>query len=268
MFVSRIYDDVDGNVLRIGIGPGIQSKFRSLTKDTDALPEITADEVIARVNEAQRGKPLPTFARNTQEAMMADAFQEFALKGRNVIRHWIDKAYNRKADDARAEETANVNTKRRVICTGGDGDILMQLLQPHYGGVIEHMEGAASPGSNKGGPSTAQYAVKTSRHLIHYGVTCVLLAKVNLRKRREEFIRNPHVKHVGKRVAKHFDVEADDGDNVFRGKVMRVVKVDSGQAFHIQYDDGDSEDVSVGELFGELPAFSPMDALLLQLRVG
>ncbi len=51
-----------------------------MTKDTDALPQISSEEVIARVNEAhENGNPLPTFARTTQEAMMADAFRKYLI---------------------------------------------------------------------------------------------------------------------------------------------------------------------------------------------
>eukprot|EP00584_Thalassiosira_punctigera_P006535 CAMPEP_0172538208 /NCGR_PEP_ID=MMETSP1067-20121228/9646_1 /TAXON_ID=265564 ORGANISM="Thalassiosira punctigera, Strain Tpunct2005C2" /NCGR_SAMPLE_ID=MMETSP1067 /ASSEMBLY_ACC=CAM_ASM_000444 /LENGTH=758 /DNA_ID=CAMNT_0013323661 /DNA_START=132 /DNA_END=2408 /DNA_ORIENTATION=+ len=260
--------DGDGKILGGGIGPGIQSKFRSLTKDTDALPEITTEEVIARVNEAQeKGKPLPTFARNTQEAMMADAFQEFALKGRNVIEHWLEKSYGKSNDDEKEiSPTRKFNSEKRVICTGGDGDILMQLLQPHYGGVIEHMEsngangggGGGGGGRSKNGALAPRYVVEASKHLIHYGIACVLAAQVGLGKSKEAFRKNPHLEeHVGKRVAKHFEVEADDGDNIYRGKVMEIVEVEGkDHEFRIKYDDGDSEDVTSGELFDMLKLFS------------
>ncbi|KAL9191506.1 hypothetical protein ACHAXT_001212 [Thalassiosira profunda] len=227
--------DGEGCILGGGIGPGIQSKFRSLSKDTAALPEISTKEVLARVQEAQEeGKPLPTFAKNTQEAMMGDAFQEFALKGRNVIEQWVQKAYRKES------RLAKYNEDRRVICTGGDGDLLMQLLQPHYGGVIETSpkKGAAPPG----------YTVEASKHLIHYGVASALVAAVAERKNREQFGSSARA-HVGKRVAKHFDVEAEDGDNIFRGKVAKIVARNGGkEEFFIQYDDGDSEDVSESEL--------------------
>ena len=64
---------------------------------------------------------------------------------------------------------------------------------------------------------------------------------------------SPHQEYVGKRVAKHFEVEADDGDNIFRGKVAAaVIEVEGGDPdFRIQYDDGDREDVAMDELLGE-----------------
>jgi hypothetical protein len=63
---------------------------------------------------------------------------------------------------------------------------------------------------------------------------------------------SPHQEYVGKRVAKHFEVEADDYDNIFRGKVAAVIGVEGEDPdFRIQYDDGDREDVAMDELLGE-----------------
>jgi pantothenate kinase type III len=245
--------DSDGKILGGGIGPGIQSKFRSLSKDTHALPEISSEELLSRVKEAQdNGKPLPTFARNTREAMMVDSFQEFALKGRNVIEHWLEKAFRKTIPAGRAK----VNTKRKVLCTGGDGDILMELLQPHHGGLIEHINSDGGKYNNES--SKPRYDVESSKHLMHYGVACALLSQNSLRKRK----RLPREEYIGKRVAKHFEVEADDGDNIFRGIVARVIEFEGEDPdFRIQYDDGDSEDVAMDELLGEYLPLSLMHNL-------
>ena len=235
--------DSDGKIMGGGIGPGIQSKFRSLSKDTDALPEVSTEEVLSRVKEAQdNGIPLPTFARNTQEAMMVDSFQEFALKGRNVIQHWLEKAFKKSIPAGGAK----VNAARHVLCTGGDGEILMQLLQPYHGGIIEHIESDGAKLNDES--SNPLYQVSSNKHLIHYGIACVLSTQNRLRKRE----RLPHQEYIGKRVAKHFEVEDDDGDNIFRGKVVAVIEIEGGDPdFRIQYDDGDREDVAMDELLGE-----------------
>jgi len=241
--------DYDGNIMGGGIGPGIKSKFRSLTKDASALPEISTQEVLTRVKEAQdMGKPLPTFARDTQEAMMADAFQEFAYKGRNVIEQWIEKAYHKKRRMPVDDETEKVNREKIVFVTGGDGDILANLLQPDYGGLIE--QAASSSGSK------AQYQVENSKHLINYGIGHVLSTKVQDRRKKESANKTSQEMYIGKRVAKHFEVEADDGDNIFRGKVAKVNKIGGGTYdFAIHYDDGDKEDVSFEELLEMLEMF-------------
>jgi pantothenate kinase type III len=237
--------DSDGKIMGGGIGPGIQSKFRSLRNDTDALPEISSEEVLARVKEAQEdGKPLPTFARNTQEAMIVDNFQEFALKGRNVIEQWLEKAYK----ETTPAGGTMVNADRRVLCTGGDGDILMQLLQPHHGGLIEHIRSDGEKSNNK--TSSKRYEVESSKHLIHYGIACVLLTQYSRLRKGKKL--PSYGEHIGKRVAKYFNVEADDGDNIFRGNVVAVIEVEGEDPdFRIKYDDGDSEDVTIDELAGE-----------------
>ncbi len=169
------------------------------------------------------------------------------MKGRNVILHWLDKAFK---DKKAKDNEMKFNEAGHVLCTGGDGDILMQLLQPHYGGVIE--QSPSDSLSSKNGSSTPRYTVETSKHLIHYGVACVLAAQVELRRRKAEFAKNPGSEHVKKRVAKHFESEEDDGDNIFRGTVSELVTVDDGpNVFLVKYDDGDSEEVSLDELFGE-----------------
>jgi pantothenate kinase type III len=182
--------DGSGRIMGGGIGPGIQSKFRSLRTDTSALPEISSEEVISRVKEAQEsGKPLPTFARNTQEAMMVDAFQEFALKGRNVIEHWLEKAFKKSMSTTSATSSGGtkVNSGKRVLCTGGDGDLLMQLLQPHHGGLIEQVE--SDRALSNGVSVDLRYEVDSSKHLIHYGIACVLLKQSKLSKQQHKELK-------------------------------------------------------------------------------
>lgn len=241
--------DSDGKIMGGGIGLGIKSKFSSLARDTDALPRISSEQIIARVKEAQeKGEPIPTFAKSTQEAMMVDALQEIALKSRNIIHYWVENAFKQSPSTG-----TKFNGDRRVLCTGGDGDILMQLLQPHFGGVIEHVK---TP-KTKSNDASLRYSVESSKHLIHYGIACVLFSQVSLRKRGDAISRSsstqPRNEHVGKRVAKQFDVEADDGDNIFRGTVINAIIVEGSNEpdYRIQYDDGDIEDVAADELLGE-----------------
>ena len=236
----------EGMVLGGGIGPGIQSKLKSMVNDTGALPEITAKEVIERVQETEAsGKPLTTFARNTKEAMMVDVFQEFAGKGRNVIEQWIEKAYGDDDDKKQPPKLGSkYNEARIVTCTGGDGDLLHQLLQPFHGGVIEPPIAAAASQGEK-----LKYQVQLNKHLIHYGISAVLQMQVLARKNKAEFYKSVE-SHVGKRVAKVFDVESDDGDNIFRGSVANEIIIEGGKkGYRIKYDDGDAEDVTTESLF-------------------
>lgn len=231
----------EGMVLGGGIGPGIQSKLQSMSNDTDALPNISAVEVKERVKETvNSGQPLPTFARNTKEAMMVDVFQEFAGKGRNVIELWIKNAY---LDDDKKQPPLGTkyNENRVVTCTGGDGDIFCELLQPCHGGVIE-----APTGNN------LKYEVRSNRHLIHYGISAILNMHMLARRKKAKINNKSGESYVGKRVAKVFDVESDDGDNIFRGSVTEEILVENdpnhNHYYRITYDDGDEEDVTLQSL--------------------
>jgi len=237
----------EGKVLGGGIGPGIQSKLQSMSNDTDALPDISAVEVKERVKETvNSGKPLPTFARNTKEAMMVDVFQEFAGKGRHVIELWIKNAYSN--DDKKQPPLGTKYNENRVVtCTGGDGDIFCELLQPCHGGVIEAPTG-----------NDLNYEVRSNRHLIHYGISAILNMHMIARRNKAKFNKSGET-HVGKRVAKVFDVESDDGDNIFRGSVTEEVPAE-GDAnnscyYRVTYDDGDEEDVTSESLFDMLELY-------------
>mmetsp|Transcript_20795 Transcript_20795/g.30813 ORF Transcript_20795/g.30813 Transcript_20795/m.30813 type:complete len:613 (+) Transcript_20795:60-1898(+) len=234
----------EGKVLGGGIGPGIQSKLQSMSKDTDALPNISALEVKERVKETEHsGKPLPTFARSTKEAMMVDVFQEFAGKGKNVIERWIEHAYSND-DKKQPPMGTKYNEDRIVTCTGGDGDIFCELLQPCHGGVIE-----AQPAGNN-----LNYQVRPNKHLIHYGISAILNMQVLARRNKAKFDKAGE-SHVGKRVAKVFDVESDDGDNIFRGSVTEEIVVEEKTLYRITYDDGDDEDVTAESLFDMLELY-------------
>lgn len=231
--------DCNGRILGGGIGPGIRTKLKSMAETTAALPDLTSkvdERVNAAIGEGGSG-PLPTFATNTEDAMLGDVFQELAMKGRNVISNWLQKAFK-----SSKPQTAifKRNTDKRVICTGGDGDVLHLLLSPDSGGLIE-VDDQEEPG----------YGVEVCKHLIHYGVTAVLYSHVKLQQKKDEFVKKNADEHVGKRVAKVFDMEDDGGDNIFRGTVEGFVEVDGKKEYRIKYDDGDVEDVFEDTLFGE-----------------
>lgn len=259
-----------GRLLGGGIGPGIQRRFHAL----DARTDISAQQVLDRLEKArEEGRPIPTFAATAHEAMMTDAFQDFALKGRHVVERWLEET----GVPAGAAEDAPANADRRVVCAGGDGDVLMQLLQPGCGGLIEHVPNPTT----KRGALGPRYQVEVNKHLVHYGVAAVLAEEEDReeedpeesgsgateerrmeaktgREEQEEAMKereameakkarardeeSPREGHVGQRVAKRFDV--DDGDGIFRG----TVDMAAAAGFHIKYDDGDSEDVLEGEL--------------------
>jgi hypothetical protein len=229
--------DWKGRILGGGIGPGIRTKFKAMAESTANLPDVS-EMVYERVGSAMEGSgPLPVFATNTEDAMMGDVFRELALKGRNVIATWLERGYRGR----KLGENVKFNAEKRVVCTGGDGEILQLLLSPDSGGLVEIDE-----------QKSQEYEVEVSKHLIHYGICAVLCRQSKLQQRKMEFAKTSDEEHVGKRVAKVFDVEADDGDNVYRGTVKEVAIVDGKKEFRVAYDDGDVDDVSDETLFGEL----------------
>ena len=248
-----------GHILGGGIGPGIQCKLQSLSNDTDALPAINAAEVISKVEETvASGKPMATFANNTKDAMLIDVFQEFAGKGRNVIQQWMTSAYppnnDKKNGSLKSDGEKKYNSKRIVTVTGGDGDILEKLLHPKHGGLIESPEGGLVANNDAdAAASVPQYEVHLNKHLIHYGIAAVLGVKVQERQIMAKFSTDSH---INKRVAKVFDTETDDGDNVFRGTVVEEIMLRGvGKTYSIRYDDGDSEDVTARDLFDMIGLF-------------
>ncbi|KAK1746380.1 putative pantothenate kinase, type III [Skeletonema marinoi] len=179
-----------------GIGPGIQSKLQSMSKDTDALPNISAAEVKERVKETENsGKPLPTFARIQK-----------SNDGGCLSRRWIEHAYSND-DKKQPPMGTKYNEDRIVTCTG----------------------------------------VRPNKHLIHYGISAILNMQVLARRNKAKFNKSA--------CGKVFDVESDDGDNIFRGSVTEEIVVEEKTLYRITYDDGDDEDVTAESLFDMLELY-------------
>ena len=234
----------EGVVMGGGIGPGILLKLQSMFNETDALPNITAEEVKQRVNEAMiSGDPMATFAKSTKEAMIVDVFQDFAGKGRSVIARWLELAFPDDESKVSSIVGGKYNKKRVVVCTGGDGDIFHDLLRTGHGGVIESSY-----------DNDLEYEVELQKHLIHYGIAVVLYMHVCVR-RNTTTLDGSSDSYIGKRVAKVFDVESDDGDNVFRGTVVEESVLDGSKIHRVLYDDGDDEEVETDKLLPMLKLF-------------
>mmetsp|Transcript_20809 Transcript_20809/g.30496 ORF Transcript_20809/g.30496 Transcript_20809/m.30496 type:complete len:644 (+) Transcript_20809:352-2283(+) len=261
--------DATGKVLGGGIGPGLRLKFKALGDRTDALPNIAPEEVLRRVAEAvEKRKPLPTFARDTKEAIMVDVLGELALKGRDVIERWLEvvgpsEVEEAKKDDSGDSDALKKNFDRAVLVTGGDGDILAQLLQPNRGGIVEVSAGDLSSsdtktaGKGKAKTATPKFQIMHSKHLIHYGISSAIMNQVRKRRKASEAKakvqkEDENQKFMGQRVAKIFAVEDDDGDNVFRGSIVGFHKTNG---FLVKYDDGDKEHVLAEELQGMLKLY-------------
>ena len=254
--------DASGNIMGGGIGPGLQVKFRSLSDYTDALPHIEPDEVLTRVREAvDKKQPMPFFANNTKEAIMVDVLSELAVKGRNVIQHWLDAVGPGKAaaggkkvlaasapSAGLATSVVKPNDERAVLVTGGDGEILTQLFQPDHGGIIEL--GKSYKTERRG------YVIMHAKHLIHYGISAALMRQVRARRKAVDVRKGVaeakiNGKVLGQRLAKKFDVPDSDGELIYRGEVTGIERVEGDNDIYlVTYDDGDKESISAGQLEG------------------
>mmetsp|Transcript_18108 Transcript_18108/g.35197 ORF Transcript_18108/g.35197 Transcript_18108/m.35197 type:complete len:583 (+) Transcript_18108:223-1971(+) len=237
--------DSNGIILGGGIGPGLKIKYDCLANNT-SLPDISHSKFIERIQRAQDSdepQPLSIFSKNTEDAMICDAFQEFALKGRNIISHWLEKNKNTTNErDSKVDGVKKINTERVIYCTGGDGNILFELLKPRFGGVIES--------SNQNSQNLNEnYIVQFNKNLVHYGVADVLSKQFRYKKLYES-------SYLGQRVAKCFDVESELGDNIYLGTVIKEYKNGGKIMYDVKYDDQDEENgLGVAELLVRLETY-------------
>jgi len=244
--------DSDGIIMGGGISPGISTRLKCLHDSTDALPEISIEEFSGKIENAILDKkPLDTFAKDTKDAMMVSVLNEISHSARSVIRLWLDKVGLGKKIDQDAEKNLQEqrrkkmqNTERKVLVTGGSGELITQLLNHESGSIIELPKGSKNENFN----------VLHTKNLIHFGVSAALLkyGKTQVLKDKKTDEEKVHLKDiVGLRVAKKFaDVDVD-GDQFFRGTVNKKFIDDDIQMFLVLYDDGDKEHVTLDEVNGK-----------------
>lgn len=251
--------DMHGRIVGGGIAPGLRSQFRSLGDHTDALPLISPDDVRARVRDAvENDKPLPVFAKETKEAMMVSVLHGLITKTQTIINCWLHVATLSEKENERvngknsalkeSNSSDKVNTPRCFVCTGGDSEILHDLYKTDTI-FSPHLKQDTLKNGSKSKLSDA--LVQHEKYLLHYGIAFVI--------RRQLVARIEAVKFIGKRVAKLFEGQGEDGDDVFRGRIISLHKSDKNdegddgqnkyeELYKIKYDDGDIEDVSKDEL--------------------
>jgi pantothenate kinase type III len=227
-----------------GISPGIMARFRSMSDYCGKLPMIEYETYQKVVQTAIDNKaPLPTFATNTETAMMSAVFSEVACQCRNLVKQFLasvkEKETSKPGDDAAGRK------KPTIVVTGGDSLFLAQLLKEEQPIIVEGEPGTALP--------VAEITVETVKHLVHYGIGHVLKVKVGQAEpaKEEDEIRE---RIVGQRVAKHFQVSDYDGDYVYRGSVTGVkpgAKLEDDLYF-VRYDDNDGEHLGFDEVHGKL----------------
>jgi pantothenate kinase type III len=207
--------NAQGVVVGGGISPGLHQKFKALS--IGALPLLTTEQVQQAVEEAKKTtSPIPTFANNTQDAMLSSVLGETVRHVCGVIGAW--------------KEQEELETPR-VILAGGDGQLLYDLLQPDHSGILETT------------CEIPQMDLQHKKQLIHLGLAKLLSEKKPQPDKRHEIL--------GQRVARRFSGQIYYGTVIFidRGKTL------DQDFFKIFYDDGDMEDLHVRDLYEALSLY-------------
>jgi len=236
--------DAHGHIMGGGISPGVKMRLKSMNEGTGALPFIKTEDILRYIRRAlDEKRPLSTFAKNTEEAMIASTLNEIGAHLRHVIRIWSEKveSSNIKTDD---EE---VKPDKTIAVTGGSGEIITKLLQPNSGGIVELANDVKQ-----------DYVVTWEKTLLHIGVAAALLSHVKKNyeeisekiggKKQAEMDPLTHKNLIGKRIAKYFDQAAEDNDHMYRGTVDNMKQTRGVLMFHVSYDDGDKEQVPLDDL--------------------
>ena len=235
--------DSKGRIMGGGIVPGLMMRLDALNKHTSALPNITEEMFENHIKKAlNEGRVLPVFSRNTEQAMIAASLDEITAHVRHVITLWLEKV-----GPGNSELGDDTNPNRKVVITGGSGQIIEEML--NQGGIIESPKHLRDSGE--------QYEVTWDNAMLHVGIAATLLHYMKRSNdsgngfNRHSDIDTLHLNYIGKRVAKYFEKAQDDGNHIYRGTVNSHKEVNGLSLFNIQYDDSDQEDVVLHELEGK-----------------
>ena len=261
--------DSKGKIMGGGIGPGLQIKLRCMHEYTDTLPLIGPQDALSRVKEAtDRKKTLQIFSRDTKDAMMVSVLGEYAANYNSIIQTWLHKVGPAKLSPPNQKNAKTENRRRAVMITGGDGEILSQLLQSDHGGIVEPIP---QPKDDK----SKSFEIVHNKQLIHYGISSAIMKQVELA--RKNSLGSPRTSNDkrkstalsntgGTNLKKKRKVDAVSLDSMDPKSLLkkRIAKTFSGEVFfgiitkyeeegsdswwHVVYDDGDSEDLEQPEM--------------------
>jgi pantothenate kinase type III len=255
--------DRDEKIVGGGISPGIAARFRAMSDYCGSLPRIDPEKFNNVLKEAaSTGTPLPTFATDTETAMITSVISEVCNHARCVVKQFLEKvgvedpettdgAAEKPAEEIAEKENNNPegeeelekkDTRPTVVVTGGDSNILAKMLEKGYASVNTE-PGTVLP--------VEDYQLYNMKHLIHYGVGHLLNKKAVKRSEHPDDVLRDRI--IGLRVAKEFDEITDDEDKVYRGSIIRIAREDSLEQdlFYVRYDDGDAEHCEVKEIYGK-----------------
>ena len=250
--------DTKGHIKGGGISPGVQLQFKMLSEGTGALPHIKPLEVKEYFSEASaRQEPLPLFASNTRKAIVSSVLHSTTQHIAGVIRRWVteEKQVSEETAESQAKQAGlKYNKDLSVVITGGDGQLLSELLAPNHSHIIE----TTSDGQDI--LPTGTFKPRFEKHMVSESVKSLLMEqKRKLQNRIEKSdVERARQDLLGQRVCKDFATMDPSAENYtpmfFRGTVVAVSqrgKTLEEDLFKIVYDDNDREEVDFTELYGE-----------------
>ena len=280
--------DNTGKIMGGGISPGLGARFRALSDYCGKLPSISFGEynAILKAIDDNEQEALPVFAKDTKTAIATSVFQEVSAHCQGIINHFLtltqkmDPGDSAKTANAEKEPATNGNNafiadksatgcndtlgseketslngndgpqranKPTVLITGGDSGFLIRCLtRPGH-------NFPAVPGAK---PFSDEIYLQEIKHLNHYGIGQLIQNKF---KERGELSEEDKLRDLilGQRVAKEFDLKDLDGEGIYRGSIIAVLR---GQElehdlYMVRYDDGDEEQLSLPEVYGTSSCF-------------
>lgn len=253
----------------------ITGKFRALHENTGALPEITVKQIQQFLSdlESNHGR-LALLATNTQHAMLGTVLLETTLLLRSALKLWALSTAPAVPSQAAMPSSSTsggggtaTKSAMLVSITGMECDILTKLLTnssllevaadpdlvwlppPNITDASEEDCRQLEIRRPAGEPVAVE--VKTQRHLAFHGVRSVLLQHCQARTNAMTDAERLRQLILGCRVAKDFGKKYG---GVFFGQVVSVDRSgkESGvdDLYSVRFDDGDSEDYSIKELYG------------------
>lgn len=238
--------DKDGNVLGGGIGPGVSVRLRSLSDYTSALPHISFESLMKEIgsltdDSGNTLRKLPLFARTTPENILSNLCREIANNFQSVIQGFLKTIGDAEVEDHGMDGVeAKLNSVPFIHVTGGDATLIEKLIEPDCDLIEMNTTAHALP--------APKYQVKAMKHMVHYGISGVLKREAKL------FKESPSAEMdallIGQRIAKEFSKRDDDGDYVYRGSVACVHGNSCKHPYGIRYDDGETEEMDVVQLYG------------------
>jgi hypothetical protein len=239
----------------------ISSKLRAMHKQTGALPEITTKQVQESLLELADNDKLTLFATDTKNAMLGCVLYETTLVVRSALKTWA-------LSNVIPEQNPlhDATTYPLVCVTGMESDILLKLLSNSVfeldkDPALTWLHNRADLPEDSvwiqvcrpaGGASEGVVVeVRNHRHLAFHGIRRILSENCKARDDSLTEAEKLRLEILGRRVAKDFDPPF----GVYVGQVMSVDRFNKESVdedfYTVRYDDGDTEEYSVTELYGK-----------------